>query len=123
MTIAKVDATANDVPDEISGFPTIKLFAAGKKDAPITYQGSRTVEDLAAFVKDSGAHAVDALARRPAADDADEGAGAPHQAPAATEAEEGGAAEAVKDAAGAVVDKVQEVLGDGDAAPDVHDEL
>ena len=32
VIIAKVDATANDVPDEIQGFPTIKLFPAGKKD-------------------------------------------------------------------------------------------
>lgn len=124
VTIAKVDATANDVPDEISGFPTIKLFAAGKKDAPLTYQGSRTVEDLAAFVKDSGSHGVDALAHKPAAaEDADESTDAPHQAPAATESEEGGAADAAKAAAGVVVDKVQEVVGDGEAAPDVHDEL
>ncbi|KAF4628906.1 hypothetical protein G7Y89_g9247 [Cudoniella acicularis] len=31
VTIAKVDATANDVPDEIQGFPTIKLFKAGER--------------------------------------------------------------------------------------------
>ena len=51
VTIAKVDATANDVPDEIQGFPTIKLFASGKKDAPIDYSGSRTVEDLIKFIQ------------------------------------------------------------------------
>ncbi|KAF8456757.1 disulfide-isomerase [Kalaharituber pfeilii] len=60
VIIAKVDATANDVPDEIQGFPTIKLFPAGKKDSPVDYQGSRTVEDLANFVRDHGAHKVDA---------------------------------------------------------------
>jgi protein disulfide-isomerase A1 len=54
VVIAKVDATANDVPDEIAGFPTIKLFPAGAKDAPITYSGSRTVEDLAAFIAENG---------------------------------------------------------------------
>ncbi|KAH7257339.1 thioredoxin-like domain-containing protein [Fusarium tricinctum] len=54
VVIAKVDATQNDVPDEIQGFPTIKLFPAGGKDAPITYQGSRTVEDLANFIKENG---------------------------------------------------------------------
>jgi len=59
VTIAKVDATANDVPDDIQGFPTIKLFVAGKKSDPITYSGGRTVEELAAFVKESGKHAVD----------------------------------------------------------------
>jgi protein disulfide-isomerase A1 len=54
VVIAKVDATLNDVPDEIQGFPTIKLYPAGAKDAPVTYQGSRTVEDLANFVKENG---------------------------------------------------------------------
>ncbi|CAI4216439.1 unnamed protein product [Parascedosporium putredinis] len=56
VTIAKVDATANDVPDEIQGFPTIKLFPAGGKAAPITYSGSRTVEDLITFIKENGKH-------------------------------------------------------------------
>lgn len=60
ITIAKVDATANDVPDEISGFPTIKLFPAGNKDSPVTYSGSRTIEDLAAFIKENGKHKADA---------------------------------------------------------------
>jgi protein disulfide-isomerase A1 len=54
VVIAKVDATANDVPDEIQGFPTIKLFAAGDKKNPATYSGSRTVEDLVKFIKESG---------------------------------------------------------------------
>ncbi|KAL4948325.1 thioredoxin-like domain-containing protein [Aspergillus filifer] len=62
VTIAKIDATANDVPDSITGFPTIKLFPAGSKDAPVEYSGSRTVEDLASFVKENGKHAVDAYA-------------------------------------------------------------
>jgi protein disulfide-isomerase A1 len=54
VVIAKVDATQNDVPDEIQGFPTIKIYPAGGKDAPVTYQGSRTVEDLISFIKDNG---------------------------------------------------------------------
>ncbi|KAF2400107.1 protein disulfide isomerase [Trichodelitschia bisporula] len=62
VVIAKVDATTNDVPDEIQGFPTIKLYAAGKKDAPIAYGGSRTIEDLAKFVKENGSHGVDVYA-------------------------------------------------------------
>lgn len=62
VTIAKIDATANDVPDSITGFPTIKLFPAGSKDTPVEYSGSRTVEDLANFVKENGKHGVDALA-------------------------------------------------------------
>ncbi|KAI1368824.1 thioredoxin-like domain-containing protein [Xylaria arbuscula] len=54
VVIAKVDATANDVPDEIRGFPTIKLYPAGGKSEPVTYSGSRTVEDLINFVKENG---------------------------------------------------------------------
>ncbi|KAF2641291.1 protein disulfide-isomerase [Massarina eburnea CBS 473.64] len=56
VTVAKVDATANDVPDEIQGFPTIKLFPAGKKSAPVDYTGARTVEDLAKFIEENGTH-------------------------------------------------------------------
>lgn len=65
VIIAKVDATANDVPDEIQGFPTIKLFPAGKKDSPVDYQGSRTVEDLAHFIRDNGHFKVDAYVAPP----------------------------------------------------------
>ena len=56
VVIAKVDATANDVPDEIQGFPTIKLFPAGGKDKPVTYSGSRTVEDIIKFIAENGKH-------------------------------------------------------------------
>lgn len=56
VTIAKVDATANDVPDEISGFPTIKLFPAGGKDSPVTYSGARSVEDFIKFIAENGKH-------------------------------------------------------------------
>jgi protein disulfide-isomerase A1 len=61
VVIAKVDATANDVPDDIQGFPTIKMYAAGKKEAPTTYSGARTVVDLAKFVRDSGKFKVDVV--------------------------------------------------------------
>lgn len=54
VVIAKVDATTNDVPDEVRGFPTIKLYPAGAKSEPVTYSGSRTVEDLIEFVKENG---------------------------------------------------------------------
>jgi protein disulfide-isomerase A1 len=60
VTIAKVDATANDVPDEIQGFPTIKLFPAGKKDAPVDYSGTRTIEDLVQFIQENGSHKAEA---------------------------------------------------------------
>lgn len=54
VVIAKVDATLNDVPDEVAGFPTIKMYPAGAKNAPVTYNGARTVEDLITFVKENG---------------------------------------------------------------------
>jgi protein disulfide-isomerase A1 len=54
VVIAKVDATANDVPDDISGFPTIKLYPAGKKSEPATFEGARTVEGLIEFIKEQG---------------------------------------------------------------------
>merc|ERR1712000_269022 len=54
VVIAKVDATQNDVPDEIQGFPPIKMYPAGGKDEPITYKGSRTVDDLIKFIEENG---------------------------------------------------------------------
>lgn len=65
VLVAKVDATANDVPDEIQGFPTIKLFPGGKKDSPVDYQGDRTVEDLANFIRDNGSYKIDAYVPPP----------------------------------------------------------
>jgi protein disulfide-isomerase A1 len=74
VVIAKVDATANDVPDDIQGFPTIKMYAAGKKEAPTTYSGARTVVDLAKFVRDNGKYKVDVVdqAEEKTGDKADE---------------------------------------------------
>jgi protein disulfide-isomerase A1 len=71
VVIAKVDATLNDVPDEIQGFPTIKLYPAGGKDAPVTYQGARTVEDFIEFIKENGKYKADVS---PAAENVDEAA-------------------------------------------------
>ena len=59
VTIAKVDATTNDVPDEIQGFPTIKLYKAGDKKNPVTYSGSRSIEDLIKFVKENGKYEIE----------------------------------------------------------------
>ena len=113
------------MPDEIQGFPTIKLFAAGKKATPIDYSGARTVEDLANFIRDQGTLGVDAMARKSAAGDDDDFAhateGMPQQAMAASEAvgAAGKAASAVAGAAKAVADAV---LDDDGGAAD-HDEL
>jgi len=73
VSIVKIDATTNDVPEDIQGFPTIKLFPAGAKDAPVNYAGARTVEDLANFVKEHGTHKIDAwVAPAPEADESAE---------------------------------------------------
>lgn len=65
VIIAKVDATANDVPDDIQGFPTIKLFPAGSKDAPVTYSGARTLDDLVAFIAENGKHKASVVVPEP----------------------------------------------------------
>ena len=117
VTIAKVDATQNDVPDEIQGFPTIKLYPAGSKDSPVDYMGSRTVDDLANFVRDNGSNHVDVSnvdeAEKTEAVDTD---GMPHQAPAAT------AKEGVKERVAEAAKKVKDSVVDADEVEE-HDEL
>ncbi|MCJ1437934.1 protein disulfide-isomerase precursor [Xylographa pallens] len=136
VTIAKVDATANDVPDEIQGFPTLKLFAAGAKNAPVEYSGDRTIEDLARFVKEHGSFHIDVYADKAGAggdevvmgeDHADS---MPRAAPAATEVAKEAAGKASETAEGVlskvseVVGKVKEAVLDGDDGQmDDHDEL
>ncbi|KAF2459439.1 protein disulfide isomerase [Lineolata rhizophorae] len=86
VVVAKVDATANDVPEEISGFPTIKLFPAGAKSSPVDFIGARTVEELANFIRDNGSHRVDGVAARAEAEaEAADGEQMPEQAAAASE--------------------------------------
>ncbi|XWW93125.1 hypothetical protein V2A60_001054 [Cordyceps javanica] len=70
VTIAKVDATLNDVPDDISGFPTIKLYPAGDKKNPVTYNGARTAEDLAEFIKENGKHKASVTIKEDATEEA-----------------------------------------------------
>ncbi|GAA5863327.1 hypothetical protein JCM8547_006948 [Rhodosporidiobolus lusitaniae] len=54
LTIAKFDATENDVPSSagfrVSGFPTIKFKAAGSKEW-ISYEGDRSLESLVEFLE------------------------------------------------------------------------
>lgn len=109
-----MDATANDVPDEVSGFPTIKLYPAGAKDSPVDYSGSRTVEDLAKFIKEHGKHKVDAYAVHGNEDVemSDVVESMPQQAPAATE--EGGVAESIKSAASEATEAVKVMAVDSD---------
>ena len=134
VTIAKVDATANDVPDEIQGFPTIKLFPAGSKDSPILYSGSRTIEDLAAFIKENGKYKADAYEGRNETEDLNEEGGAQQvvgeAAAAATEKAEETAEgvkekvkETVKSKVSEAAEAVKTAATDSDAVQDEHDEL
>ena len=127
VIVAKVDATANDVPEEIGGFPTIKMFPAGAKEKPIEYSGSRTVNDLVTFIKENGKHQANVKIPGAAAEDEaeiPEADGMGKQAPAATEKVEevtdkvkSKASEATEAVKSAVVD------GDGDDEGEIHDEL
>lgn len=53
IVIAKMDATANDVPSyyEVRGFPTIYFAPAGSKQSPKRYEGGREVSDFLSYLK------------------------------------------------------------------------
>uniref|UniRef100_A0AAR2LPB3 Protein disulfide-isomerase n=1 Tax=Pygocentrus nattereri TaxID=42514 RepID=A0AAR2LPB3_PYGNA len=53
IVIAKMDATANDVPPnyDVQGFPTIYFAPAGQKDQPRKYEGGREVIDFISYLK------------------------------------------------------------------------
>ncbi|XP_053715668.1 protein disulfide-isomerase A4 isoform X2 [Synchiropus splendidus] len=55
LVIAKMDATANDVPHDsyqVSGFPTIYLAPSNNKQKPIKFEGGqRTVDDFSKFLE------------------------------------------------------------------------
>ena len=125
VTIAKVDATLNDVPDEIQGFPTIKLFPAGSKGSPVDYSGPRTIEDLADFIKVNGKYKVDAYVSNETSEDKempDADTTMPKQAPAATVS--GGIKESVKSAASEAAEVVKTIIVDSDeGGAQEHDEL
>uniref|UniRef100_A0A8C1Y0P1 protein disulfide-isomerase n=1 Tax=Cyprinus carpio TaxID=7962 RepID=A0A8C1Y0P1_CYPCA len=53
IVIAKMDATANDVPPnyDVQGFPTIYFVPSGQKDQPRRYEGGREVSDFITYLK------------------------------------------------------------------------
>ncbi|KAI5776657.1 protein disulfide-isomerase [Geopyxis carbonaria] len=119
VVVAKVDATANDVPVDIQGFPTIKLFPAGAKDSPVDYSGSRTVEDLADFIKEHGTHKVDGYVAPPAEaekeEEAEESMGEAAAAASTIEEKVESVTEKVKESASSVSSAV--------SSEETHDEL
>uniref|UniRef100_A0A8C8C330 protein disulfide-isomerase n=1 Tax=Oncorhynchus tshawytscha TaxID=74940 RepID=A0A8C8C330_ONCTS len=58
IVIAKMDATANDVPQgfDVQGFPTIYFAQAGKKDQPKRYEGAHEVKDFIKYLKRESSH-------------------------------------------------------------------
>jgi len=52
IVIAKMDATANDVPKpyDVKGFPTIYYAPRGSKNSPRKYEGAREVDDFIKFL-------------------------------------------------------------------------
>lgn len=54
ITIAKMDATANEVDHpgvDVRGFPTIKFFKAGDKENVVDYDGEREVDGFISFLQ------------------------------------------------------------------------
>eukprot|EP01098_Paradermamoeba_levis_P000001 TRINITY_DN0_c0_g1_i1.p1 TRINITY_DN0_c0_g1~~TRINITY_DN0_c0_g1_i1.p1 ORF type:complete len:252 (-),score=103.30 TRINITY_DN0_c0_g1_i1:150-905(-) len=60
VTVAKVDATSNDIPVNIQGFPTLLYYKAGSSE-PISYDGGRDLDSLLNFVKEQSAQLKDEL--------------------------------------------------------------
>ncbi|XP_050388560.1 protein disulfide-isomerase A4 [Patella vulgata] len=54
LVIAKIDATANDSPDNFKteGFPTIYFATAKDKENPIKFEGKREIEDFEKFMRE-----------------------------------------------------------------------
>jgi len=53
LVLAKMDSTANEVDGvEVQGYPTLKFYPRGAKNAPVDYDGGREVEDIKNWLKD-----------------------------------------------------------------------
>jgi protein disulfide-isomerase A4 len=57
LVIAKLDATANDVPEsfKVEGFPTIYFAPANNKENPLKFEGDRTVEGFTKYLQEKAA--------------------------------------------------------------------
>merc|ERR1711964_470792 len=49
---AKLDATENDTPEDISGFPTLVFYAKGAGEKGERYEGARTADGIIKFLED-----------------------------------------------------------------------
>ncbi|KAJ2811068.1 protein disulfide-isomerase precursor [Coemansia furcata] len=62
LVIAKMDATANDIPSaepalQVGGFPTIVMIR-GEDNAIVEYNGNRSLESLIEFIEENAANTV-----------------------------------------------------------------
>ncbi|KAF9268027.1 disulfide isomerase [Marasmius fiardii PR-910] len=73
ITIAKMDATENDLPQSagfrVNGFPTIKFKKAGTREF-IEYDGDRSLDSFIAFIEEHAANDLDVKTVPPAQTDA-----------------------------------------------------
>jgi len=67
ITIAKMDATANDVPPqyEVRGFPTIYFAPKGSKDSPKKYEGGREVSDFISYLQRESTDGLKNISQEP----------------------------------------------------------
>ncbi|CAN8103344.1 unnamed protein product [Discula destructiva] len=70
VVVAKMNLLLNDVHEDIPYVPYVKLYKAGDKSNPIVYSGDRSARDMVNFIKEHGAHAVDALQEHAVSDGA-----------------------------------------------------
>jgi len=65
VVIAKMDATANDVPPtfSVTGFPTIFWIPKGRKDSPIRYNGGRELDDFIKYIAKESTNELDGWSR------------------------------------------------------------
>ena len=56
LTIAKMDATANEVDGvDIRGYPTLKFYHRGSKNSPVDYDGDRNADGFKNWLKENSA--------------------------------------------------------------------
>ncbi|QPG75308.1 hypothetical protein FOA43_002660 [Brettanomyces nanus] len=62
VLLAEIDHTANDINGvDIQGYPTLILYPADGSD-PVLFEGQRTLEGMADFIKENGSTGVDGTA-------------------------------------------------------------
>ena len=69
LVFGKMDLEANDQPSglnlKINTIPALFLFPAGKKNAPVRYQGDYSLASLKAFISENSTHQHEALPEQP----------------------------------------------------------